>query len=537
MKIQFNALETLTGKVSVSLDNGETYTEYNVADVKDTGIELDDSQDISKIIIKGDVATLSNLSISKSVDIEGLKKDVDNLSSSVEQSNEQIQEIQINLNELQDVVDSQKVIVDSELNTESTNPVQNQAIAKLIPNQANEANKLADKDFVNSTLQTATSNFRGNYNTWDEVPSIVNVYPENYKGDKTPLVNDYLVVQDATSFGSDYEGTWRFKYSGDWGTLGKDGWRPEYRVNETPMTAEQLASVNSGITKDLVNKFNNIINDSTASNTTTYSSGKIDEKISSCATEADLTSLSSSISSHTSNKSNPHSVTKAQIGLGNVNNTADVDKTVKNAYTAYSGEAYICYTAAETQIKDITIPGIREFQEGMQIRVVFKHGNSAVQPQLRINGDFTAFICTAKGEATLDTLFTEFGCIPSGAYGWGAFVTLDLILINENGLKFLIAGNPCVRLGYRLNTHGKTNFKVYYRVYADGYKEVWGNLPSSANKNPIDVYYGVEFVDVDTFTLLVNSKDVTEGEVICDVTATYFEYMYHTGRSFYACGY
>lgn len=365
MKIQFNALETLTGKVSVSLDNGETYTEYNVADVKDTGIELDDSQDISKIIIKGDVATLSNLSISKSVDIEGLKKDVDNLSSSVEQSNEQIQEIQINLNELQDVVDSQKVIVDSELNTESTNPVQNQAIAKLIPNQANEANKLADKDFVNSTLQTATSNFRGNYNTWDEVPSIVNVYPENYKGDKTPLVNDYLVVQDATSFGSDYEGTWRFKYSGDWGTLGKDGWRPEYRVNETPMTAEQLASVNSGITKDLVNKFNNIINDSTASNTTTYSSGKIDEKISSCATEADLTSLSSSISSHTSNKSNPHSVTKAQIGLGNVNNTADVDKTVKNAYTAYSGEAYICYTAAETQIKDITIPGIREFQEGM----------------------------------------------------------------------------------------------------------------------------------------------------------------------------
>lgn len=88
MKIQFNALETLTGKVSVSLDNGETYTEYNVADVKDTGIELDDSQDISKIIIKGDVTTLSNLSISKSVDIEGLKKDVDNLSSSVEQSNE-----------------------------------------------------------------------------------------------------------------------------------------------------------------------------------------------------------------------------------------------------------------------------------------------------------------------------------------------------------------------------------------------------------------------------------------------------------------
>lgn len=76
MKIQFNTLETRTGKISVSLDNGENYTEYNVADVKDTGIELDDSQDFSKIIIKGDATTLSNLNVLKSIDIEGLKKDI-----------------------------------------------------------------------------------------------------------------------------------------------------------------------------------------------------------------------------------------------------------------------------------------------------------------------------------------------------------------------------------------------------------------------------------------------------------------------------
>lgn len=76
MKIQFNVLETSTGKISVSLDNGENYTEYNVADVKDTGIELDDSQDFSKIIIKGESTTLSNLNVLKSIDIEGLKKDI-----------------------------------------------------------------------------------------------------------------------------------------------------------------------------------------------------------------------------------------------------------------------------------------------------------------------------------------------------------------------------------------------------------------------------------------------------------------------------
>ncbi|MGD6053354.1 hypothetical protein QUV15_22805, partial [Xanthomonas citri pv. citri] len=34
---------------------------------------------------------------------------------------------------------------------------------------------------------------------------------------------------------------------------------------------------------------------------------------------------------HVADKNNPHQVTKAQVGLGNVDNTADVDKPVSNA--------------------------------------------------------------------------------------------------------------------------------------------------------------------------------------------------------------
>lgn len=37
------------------------------------------------------------------------------------------------------------------------------------------------------------------------------------------------------------------------------------------------------------------------------------------------------LDTHTSNKSNPHGVTKAQVGLGNVDNTADADKNVASA--------------------------------------------------------------------------------------------------------------------------------------------------------------------------------------------------------------
>lgn len=57
------------------------------------------------------------------------------------------------------------------------------------------------------------------------------------------------------------------------------------------------------------------------------------------ATAANLTS-------HTGNKSNPHGVTKAQLGLGNVDNTADSDKSVKYATSAGSATSATSATKA-----------------------------------------------------------------------------------------------------------------------------------------------------------------------------------------------
>lgn len=44
----------------------------------------------------------------------------------------------------------------------------------------------------------------------------------------------------------------------------------------------------------------------------------------------------SALETHTSNKSNPHGVTKAQIGLDKVDNTEDSEKSVKYATSAKS---------------------------------------------------------------------------------------------------------------------------------------------------------------------------------------------------------
>lgn len=51
----------------------------------------------------------------------------------------------------------------------------------------------------------------------------------------------------------------------------------------------------------------------------------------STAAETRLSTLDSAIDTHTENKSNPHNVTKTQVGLGNVDNTADSVKNVLSA--------------------------------------------------------------------------------------------------------------------------------------------------------------------------------------------------------------
>ena len=67
-------------------------------------------------------------------------------------------------------------------------------------------------------------------------------------------------------------------------------------------------------------------------------------------TGSDVTALETKVNNHIANKSNPHTVTKAQVGLGNVNNTSDADKPVSTAQAAAIADAKAAGTAAQTSI-------------------------------------------------------------------------------------------------------------------------------------------------------------------------------------------
>lgn len=53
---------------------------------------------------------------------------------------------------------------------------------------------------------------------------------------------------------------------------------------------------------------------------------------------------------HIANKSNPHGITKAQVGLGNVNNTSDADKPVSTAQATAIADAKAAGTNAQTNL-------------------------------------------------------------------------------------------------------------------------------------------------------------------------------------------
>lgn len=62
------------------------------------------------------------------------------------------------------------------------------------------------------------------------------------------------------------------------------------------------------------------------------------------------TTVNAKVDSHIGNKSNPHGVTRDQLGLGNVNNTSDADKPVSTAQATAIADAKAAGTNAQTNL-------------------------------------------------------------------------------------------------------------------------------------------------------------------------------------------
>lgn len=181
--------------------------------------------------------------------------------------------------EIQAMIDASIPTLDTAMSSTSRNGVENRVI----------------KEFVNSSIASSTGTFRGTFDSIDELNA--------YSGDKKNNDYAYVVTKDAAGLSKQS----KYKYVAD-----TDTWTFEYDINNTTFTAAQTAAINSGITDTGVAKI--------TSNETAI--GELNTKVTNH--EDTMTKASA----HIIDKKNPHDVTKAQIGLGDVDNTSDMEKPI-----------------------------------------------------------------------------------------------------------------------------------------------------------------------------------------------------------------
>lgn len=130
-------------------------------------------------------------------------------------------------------------------------------ISALIPQAATADNQLADKEFVNSSIATATATFRGTFATLEALKA-------------TPADrNDYAFWEHKDADGNNcYD---KYTYDGS-------AWKFEYRLNNSSFTAAQWGAINSGITGSLVTKLSGISDWALAASKPSYTTAEVTEK-------------------------------------------------------------------------------------------------------------------------------------------------------------------------------------------------------------------------------------------------------------------
>jgi len=159
------------------------------------------------------------------------------------------------------------------------------------------------------------------------------------------------------------------------------------------------------------------------------------------------------IDNHKSDTSNPHNVTPAQIGLGNVDNTADLDKPISTAVqTALDDKANTEHTHKKSDITDFPIS----------------------LPANGGNADTVGGVGIAKLRQITQTLITTLPAVPSGEGDY-------LVVCDDTTFPYRY-GHLSIRYGsytgeyvatYR--TTGIDN-KIYYNTYLTNHWSGWREI-------------------------------------------------------------
>ncbi len=405
--------------------------------------------------------------------------------------------------------------VDDEVSTSSTNPVENQAIT----------------NYVNSLVATATGNFLGNLTltdlglTYPATNTQIAEALDSYAFSPEPTINDYTVItinNPGTTTADEYR---RFKYDGT-------GWVYEFTIDVNAFTPDQWDAINSGIyntgagTLDVQD-----VRDHIASTANPHSVTKAQVGLGNCDNTSDedkpvSTAQASAIGlvqgyldAHEANLNNPHQVTKAQVGLGNVDNYGSVsawqgtpddshiptEKLVKDSLDAKIDDTQLV-TSWQATPDNTHIPSERLVADSLTDGSVTKVGTANV-------GSDTKPIKLVGGVPTVVT--NDLVDVSSAQTIPGAKTFTDKITILNNAPHLLLKSNIALGtnqyLGFiqEVDTNNTEIFDIYPTTNGNG--EVGLNIAIKDNgalKIPVRTYDANNTNEVVTIGSLQSSSDV-----------------------------
>ena len=183
--------------------------------------------------------------------------------------------LQQNINTVSDNLDAEVTRAKA---AEKVNADDIDTIESKIPVAATDQNQLADKEFVNSSIQTATAEFKGTFNEVSDLHLTVAATRLQIAAALPNVIqsadnNDYAYVMIPTSDATPTQiaSVERYKYNGS-------AWLFEYALNNSGFNAAQWAAINSGITSGLVTKLGDLPTASALAESLLALQGDIDDE-------------------------------------------------------------------------------------------------------------------------------------------------------------------------------------------------------------------------------------------------------------------
>ena len=268
------------------------------------------------------------------------------------------------------------------------------------------------------------------------------------------------------------------------------------RPGDAGMTAAQLKARFDQIPKMMLalGNFNNLIDALTASGGASEI-GAVNEDVGGDNVQEVLDALSGWIAGHLADLGNPHAVGKAQVGLGNADNTSDADKPVSTAQAA-------AIAAVRAYIDTVAL------NAGAVSSVFGRAGDVTAQA-----GDYTAAQVGARPDSWMPAA-ADVGAV-DGATGQGSAVRISNRNLLDNG-DFRNPVNQRGQTSYTGNGYGIDRWKVSTNnsTAAVSVGDGWINFTSDASGTYINFSSTVEKVQPGNYTLSFLVDDYTKAQQI-----------------------